>query len=272
MRQLWPAGGAEPLTDGELRAAYAHEPRDEPWLRVNFVTSADGAVTVEEHSAGLSSGADKRVFGLLRTLCDVLLVGAGTLRQESYGPVRLDQRRRDWRRAAGLAETPTLALVSSRLDLDPSHPALADAPVRPIVFTHGGSPLDRRDALSAVADVIVVGGAEVDLVAARKALVERGMTQILSEGGPHLFGSLLAADAVDELCLTVAPLLAGPGAGRIVAGPGAARLEGTPSAAPGAVSPESGPGAEAATGVPRHLRLAHVLEAEGNLLVRYTRR
>jgi riboflavin biosynthesis pyrimidine reductase len=177
-------------------------------------------------------------------LCDVLLVGAGTLRQESYGPVRLDQRRRDWRRDAGLAEHPTLAVVSSRLELDPFHRAFADAPVRPIVFTHAGSPLERRDRLATMADVIVVGDAEVDLAAARRKLIERGLTQMLSEGGPHLFGSLLAAGAVDELCLTVAPLLAGPGAGRIVAGPSALR---------------------------HTLRLAHVLEAEGNLLVRYTR-
>jgi riboflavin biosynthesis pyrimidine reductase len=272
VRQLWPTGHAEPLTDEELRAAYDHQPREEPWLRVNFVTSADGAVTVAERSAGLSSEADKKVFGLLRSLSDVLLVGAGTLRQESYGPVQLDQRRRAWRREAGLAEVPTLALVSSRLDLNPVHPALAEAPVRPIVFTHGGSPVERRDALAAVADVIVVGDAEVDLAAARRVLIEREFRQILNEGGPHLFGSLLAADAVDELCLTVAPLLAGPGAGRIIAGPSAARMETTPSAAPGAVDPETGPRPEAVPGVPHSLRLAHVLEADGNLLVRYTRR
>jgi riboflavin biosynthesis pyrimidine reductase len=184
------------------------------------------------------------VFGLLRMFCDVLLVGAGTLRQEGYGPLRLDPARQRWRRAAGLTPWPVLTVVSSRLALDPEHPAFTQAPVRPIVLTHGGSPVARRRGLATVADVVVAGDAEVDLTAARTALVERGLPQVLCEGGPHLFGSLLAADLVDELCLTVSPLLTGPGSGRIIAGPGSA---------------------------PHRLRLGSVFYADGNLLLRYTR-
>lgn len=241
MLRLWPADVPE-LSDAELTAAYAPADRERPWLRVNFVTSADGAVTLDGHSEGLSGTSDKRVFGLLRMLCDVLLVGAGTLRQEGYRALRLDP---GWRTGAGLPELPTLAVVSSRLALDPAAPVFAEAPVRPIVITHGGSPRRARDRLAAVADMIVVGDASVDLAAARRELAGRGLRQVLCEGGPQLFGSLLAADQVDELCLTVAPLLTGPGAGRIVAGPGAPT---------------------------RRFRLAHVLEADDNLLLRYVRR
>ncbi|MGH3715921.1 MAG: pyrimidine reductase family protein [Micromonosporaceae bacterium] len=242
--RLWPAGVPE-LSDAELIAAYAFPDRAQDWLRVNFVASADGAATVDGHSEGLSSPPDKRVFGILRMLCDVLLVGAGTVREEGYRALRLDGVRRAWRRAAGLPEVPVLAVVSSRLALDPAAPLFADAPVRPLVITHGGSPIERRDQLAVVADVIVAGDAEVDLAAARAALAARGLRHVLCEGGPHLFGSLLAADQVDELCLTVAPLLTGAGAGRIVAGP----------AAP-----------------PRRCQLAQALHADGDLLLRYVRR
>ncbi|HEX6074239.1 MAG TPA: pyrimidine reductase family protein [Micromonosporaceae bacterium] len=244
MRQLWPGSHLDELSEADVMAAYAPPPREQPWLRVNFVTSADGAVTLEGHSEGLSSPGDKQVFGLLRMFCDVLLVGAGTLRQEGYGPLRLDPVRRQWRETAGLDPCPVLAVVSSRLALDPDHPALAQAPVRPIVVTHRGSPVERRRRLASVADVVVVGDAEVDLVAARAALVERSLPQVLCEGGPRLFGSLLAADLVDELCLTVSPLLTGSGSGRIIAGPG---------------SPA------------RQLRLGNVFHSDGNLLLRYTR-
>jgi riboflavin biosynthesis pyrimidine reductase len=245
MYRLWPDPSTGELTDEELLASYLPTDRDRPWLRVNFVASADGAVSVAGYSAGLSGPADKRVFGLLRMLCDAVMVGAGTLRHEGYGAMRLDERRRAWRRAAGLAEYPPLVLVSSRLDLDPDSPMFTEAPTRPIVLTHGGSPADQRRALADRADVLVCGDAEVDLTAARELLAERGLRQVLCEGGPHLFGSLAAADAVDELCLTVSPLLAGPGAARIIAGP------------PAPV---------------RQLRLAHVLSADDNLLLRYTRR
>lgn len=231
-----------PLDDDALAAWYA--PGDEPELRVNFVTSVDGAVELEGLSAGLSGGPDKRVFGVLRMLCDALLVGAGTLRHEGYRALRLDDRRRAWRRARGLPDYPTLVVVSGALDLNPAQLAFAEAPVRPVVLTHGRAPADRRAALAPVADVLTVGEDAVDLPAAMALLRERGLRHLLCEGGPHLFGSLLAADLVDDVCLTVAPLLAGPGAARIVAGPP------TP---------------------PRGMVLHHVLSADGALVLRYTR-
>jgi len=218
---------------------------DGPVTRVNFVTSVDGAVELDGFSEGLSGLPDKRVFGLLRMLCDGLVVGAGTLRHEGYRAVRLSDERRAWRRAHGLAEYPTLVVVTSALDLNPGQAAFADAPVRPIVVTHGRAPADRRAALSGVAEVLTVGDDAVDLETALVRLRERGLDHLLCEGGPHLFGSLAAADLVDEVCLTVSPLVTGPGAGRITAGP---------------------------PGPPKGMALRHVLEAEGSLFLRYTRK
>ncbi|MBU8859674.1 MULTISPECIES: pyrimidine reductase family protein [unclassified Micromonospora] len=265
IERIWPAPVTGALTDPQLTALYGRTTG--PHLRVNFVASADGAVTLDGYSAGLSGEPDKRVFGLLRMLCDGLVVAAGTLRHERYRAVRLSPERRAWRREQGLAEFPTLVVVSGSLDLDPAQAAFADAPVRPVVLTHGESvpprgltdvadvvrcgtgradATDRADGTDRADDSRRAGGAgRVDLVAGLAELRRRGLDQLLCEGGPHLFGALTAADLVDELCLTVAPLLAGAGPGRITAGDAS---------------------------VPRHLPLRHVLAAaDGVLVLRYAR-
>ncbi|MER7249403.1 pyrimidine reductase family protein [Kribbella sp. NPDC000426] len=207
----------EELSDEELIAVYAVEDRSVPHLRANFVSSLDGAVEIDGKSKALSSDSDSRVFSMVRRLADVVLVGAGTIRDEGYNPLRLSKAAREWRTAAGLAENPTLAIVSSRLELSPVNPVFQSA-VRPVVVTHEAAPTDRREALGEVADLIVLGSGEVDLRAVVDELAARGMPQILCEGGPHLLGALTEADLVDELCLALAPLLAGPGSGRITAG------------------------------------------------------
>ncbi|HWD81740.1 MAG TPA: pyrimidine reductase family protein [Kribbella sp.] len=205
------------LSDDELIALYEVADRSVPHLRANFVSSLDGAVEIDGQSKALTSDSDSRVFSMIRRLADVVLVGAGTIRAEGYNPLKLSGAARSWRLAAGLAENPTLAIVSSRLELSPLNPVFKSA-VRPIVVTHAASPPDRREALAEVAEVLVYGDAVVDLRAVTDEFSARGMTQVLSEGGPHLLGALTHADLVDELSLTLAPLLAGPGAGRITAG------------------------------------------------------
>ncbi|MDG4829882.1 pyrimidine reductase family protein [Solwaraspora sp. WMMD1047] len=256
VRQLWPApaGAGGPLDDEALIARY---PRAVvPWLRVNFVTSIDGAAELDGRSAGLSGGPDKRVFGILRMVCDALLVGAGTLRQERYRALRPTAARRAWRRRHGLPEFPTLVVVSAGLDLDPAQPAFAEAPVRPVVLTHTAA--EPPPGLTGVAELVRCGDDRIDLAAGLAHLRRRGLHQVLCEGGPRLFGALTAADLVDEVCLTVAPLLAGPGPGRISTGP----------TGPEAAGPEA-PGPEAAA---RLLPLRHALGADdGTLLLRHAR-
>jgi riboflavin biosynthesis pyrimidine reductase len=219
VRRLLP-DPADELTDDDLLAAYAPPAGTARHVRANFVQSADGAGSLDGLSGGLSSAADKRVFGLLRDLADVILVGAGTVRAEGYGYPAYDEHRRARRRRLGLAELPTFAVVSRSLDLDPTSSLFTAAPVRTLVITAGAAPADRRAALEPVADVVVAGDEQVDLAAALDELAGRGLRRVLCEGGPTLLGTLAAAGLLDELCLTVAPLLAGPGAGRITAGPG----------------------------------------------------
>ncbi len=242
MHRIWP--DPAPLDDTSLAEAYAPDRRS-PSLRMNFVSSLDGAVEVGGYSKGLSDPADQTVLHALRVHADAVMVGAGTLRHEGYGAIRLDERDRSLRTAQGLAADPTLVVVSSTLDLDTGGSAFSQAPVRPIILTHGGSPADRRSALAAVADVVTCGDAVVDPAVGLAELHWRGLGQVLCEGGPYLFGALLAADLVDEICLTFAPLLAGAGAGRIVAG---GRRE-----------------------IPADMRRMHVIAAGDTLLTRYRR-
>jgi riboflavin biosynthesis pyrimidine reductase len=240
---LWPVV-ADDLDDDALTAGFARDDRSEPWLRVNFVSSVDGAATHDGLSGGLSGEADKRVFDVLRRLCDVVLVGAGTVRDEGYGAMRLGEPAVRWRITAGLPQHPVFAIVSGRLDLDPASNIFTDAPVRPIVVTTDLSPVDQRRSLADVADVLVCGDESLDASAMIAALGERGLAQVHCEGGPSLFGSLLAADAVDELCLTLSPQLEAGDSRRIASG----------------LLPQA-----------RGLRLARVLRSEDTLMLGYTR-
>lgn len=242
--RLLPAPPAEGLGDEELAALYSSG-TEVPWLRVNFVSSADGAATHQGLSGGLSDEADRRVFDILRRLCDVVLVGAGTVRAEGYGAMRVDEPSQRWRTAAGLTPHPAFAIVSAGLDLDPAGPIFQEAPERPLVLTTELSPAAAREALAEVADVLICGRERVEPDVVVRALTERGLARIHCEGGPHLFGDLIAAGAVDELCLTVA-----------------ARLE-------AGVSPRIAAGASPIA--PVGLRLAHVLVSGDTLLLRYLR-
>jgi riboflavin biosynthesis pyrimidine reductase len=230
------------VSDSDLAGLYAYP--SVPWLRANMVSSADGAGTLGGLSAGLSSSGDRRVFGALRGLADVVLAGAGTVRAENYKPAR---DRPQWRFArAGRSAAPPIAVISAHLDLDPGAVLFTEAPAgaRTIVITCERSPADRRKALAEVADLIVAGEAAVDLSGALAELRARGLVRMLCEGGPLLLADFVAAGLLDELCLTIGPLLAGPGASRILSGP---------------PLPQE-----------RRLSLGHVLEEDGFLFCRYT--
>jgi riboflavin biosynthesis pyrimidine reductase len=184
-------------------------------LRANMVASADGAASLDGRSGGLSGPADRMLFTVLRSIADLILVGAGTVRTERYRPV---QAAKIW---AGLrppgAPVPPIAIVSGRLDLDPDSRLLtAAAPgAQTIVITTAAAPPDQRAAIAKHARVIEAGQDQLDLRAAFGALHELGYASILTEGGPALLGHLAAADLIDELCLTTSPVLAPGSVGRI---------------------------------------------------------
>ena len=211
MHRLWPQPYTADLDDAALAAHYAWpEARAVPYVRVNFVASLDGAATVDGRSGGLGNAADKTVFHLLRELAEVVLVGAGTVRTEKYNGVQRNTRGRD--------TPPPVAVVTGTADLDPASRLFTDTVVPPLILTLESAPAGRRAALAdAGGEVVVLPRLTPDLLLAE--LGRRGLDRVLCEGGPSLLGALQAADAVDELCLTVAPLLVGGESGRIAHGP-----------------------------------------------------
>ncbi len=243
MQMLQPAGV---LGDDDLEATYAY-PAERTWTRLNFVASVDGGTADPTGRAdGLTSPGDQRVFHLLRSLADVIVVGAGTARTEGYARVRPGEVDADLRARLGLAPLPPIAVVSRSLELADD---LLDGPAGTagtLVVTTAAAPPDRLAAVRARAEVLVCGEQAVDLGAFREQLATRGLRRILCEGGPELAGALAAARLLDELCLTVSPLLLAGGARRLAAGP--------------PVEP------------PLRLRLASALVSDADhLLLRYTR-
>ncbi|MFJ7999772.1 pyrimidine reductase family protein [Streptomyces sp. NPDC096310] len=248
------AGGREWSLD-ELADAYAYpehtrgggQEGGEVWLRANMVSTLDGAAQHDGLSHALSSDADMRIFGTLRGLADAVVVGAETVRREGYRPARAREAFAARRAAAGQTPAPAIAVVTMSLDLDLSAPLFTAPGVPTLVLTGTAAPLDRiRAAEEAGAVVIVAGeGAAVDPARAVRALAERGLVRLLTEGGPKLLGQFVAAGVLDELCLTVSPTLTAGDAQRIAGGPGAA--------------------------VPERFALASLLEQDGFLFTRYQR-
>ncbi len=224
----------DPGGDSDVTRRYAWPPApSRPWVRAVMVSSLDGAVEAGGRSGGVATPADRRVFVRLRRSADVVLVGAGTVRAEDYRGVR----------SRGDAVPPPIAVVTASAALDPSSRLFTDTRTAPIVLTTAAAPRSRRDGLAAAgADVVVLH----DLGAASLLgeLDRRGLRRVVCEGGPRLLGALLHDDAVDELCLTLSPVLVAGAAGRI------------------AVSEQP---------VTRPMELAGVLEEDGTLLLRYVR-
>jgi riboflavin biosynthesis pyrimidine reductase len=265
VRQIYPVQGPDlqvvakaapgplPAAVEELARLYRHSAAGGPrgWLQANMVASADGAAWLDGRSGGLSGPADRMLFTVLRSLADLVLVGAGTARTERYRPAQATQLWQQLRPAG--APQPAIAVVTARLDVDPDGQLLtgAAAGARTIVVTTADAPRDRKAAIARHARVIEAGQRQVDMTAAVTALRGLGYARILCEGGPTLLGQLAAAGLMDELCLTTSPLLASGKASRIVK-PGAT---GTP--------------ASADTDLTTRLSLAHLLADESFLFSRY---
>lgn len=205
------------LDDRLLRRAYAYpSPLTRPWIRVNFVSSIDGAVSADGVSAGLGTPADKRVFEVLRAAADAVVVGAGTVRSENYGGVSLPASVRARRTASAQAPVPPIVVVTASASLDPDSRLFTDTEVAPMIITSVSAPADARRRLEEAGGLVVALETEsVTTAGVKAALDAAGYRRILLEGGPGLFGTFLDDDAVDEVCLTTSPMVVGGSAGRI---------------------------------------------------------
>ena len=224
MRALVPAAGS----DVDVHAHYADGWTDTGGVRVNFVASVDGAASAAGLSRGLQTPGDNVVFAALRDLADVILVGAATAAAEGYRPSNPSPDRQETRRRFGFAEAPAIAVMSGSLELDLASPLFTEASRAPtLIVTGSTAPITRRNDIIDLAggdtrlqlvEAPADAGGGVDFAAAVAELHARGYRRILCEGGPRLFGSGVAAGAVDEVCLTVSPMLAGPAGPRILGG------------------------------------------------------
>lgn len=186
------AGG---MAEHDAYAEYVYP--EGPWLRANMIASADGAATRDGLSGALGNEADRVLFHRLRELADVVLVGAGTVRAEGYGPAKVP-----------------MAIVSRTLGFDYSSPLFEGRTILVTTATAPGLAEAREHA-----EVVVAGENSVDHSLALKLLRERGLSKVLCEGGPTLLSQLVEADLLDELCLTLSPVLLGGDAQRVLDGP-----------------------------------------------------
>ena len=206
MRRLLP----DPADLDEAGLLDAYRVPDGRHLRVNFIASLDGAVTVDGRSGGLGSPGDRRIFQVLRSLADVVLVGHGTAAAEGYRAITADSPVGRLRTSIGRPPTAPIAIVSKRASLDPRSGLVTGAVSPTILVTCASSEGGRREALAAAGVVVLVcGDDEVDLPLALDRLAALGHEQIVCEGGPTLFRDALTAAVVDELDLSIAPALVG---------------------------------------------------------------
>lgn len=215
---------------------------DRPRLVLNMVATVDGRAALDGRTASLGNWADRELFHALRAEADVVLVGAGTVREERYGRIVRDPDSRARRTQAGRSEEPLAAIVSGSLSLSTQLPLLNAPEARVVILTNSDAELPPT---AAAVEYLRTPGGQVDLAGAMAQLRARfGAELVLCEGGPRLNADLLRAGLVDELFLSVSPQLAG--------GSDALRIVYGPELVP-----------------PVELQLVSVLESESHLFLRY---
>lgn len=217
-------GPTDAIDDGRLTDFYSYpDGLDRCWVRGNMIASLDGAATADGKAGGLAGPGDRSMFALMRHAADVILVGAATVRVENYSGAQVPLAERNARQQRGQAEVPPIAVVTASGNLDPEALFFTRTEVPPLILTCADAYDNTRLRLGAVSEVLNASGPRSDAVdgaAALKLLGERGLYRVLAEGGPLLLSQLISDDLLDELCLTVAPILVGGQGRRIAAGTG----------------------------------------------------
>lgn len=193
------------------------------WVRGNMITSLDGGATLDGKSGGLAGPGDRAVFNLMRQAADVILMGAATVRIENYSGAQLSVAQRQARQRRGQAEVPPIAVITASANLDRDAKFFTRTEARPLILTCSNTVADAALRLASVAEVIDASGPDpgrVDAAVALRILAERKLLRVLTEGGPQILNLLMENGLLDELCLTVAPILVGGMARRIATGAG----------------------------------------------------
>jgi riboflavin biosynthesis pyrimidine reductase len=234
-------GRAEALQSLADLYAFPYPPPASGWVRAAMVSTSDGAAAGADGLSGsVSSAADRALFSVLRGLADVILVGAGTARAEGYRAPERKPEFAERRATSGQPAAPVLAVVT-RSALPRDLPGLFDAPSGALVVLPESADVTRWRQALGPERVLVCGRQDVDPRRAVAELADRGLTRIQVEGGPTWLGQMVAADRLDELCLTITPMLAVGTGSRVAVGP--------------------------AVDVP--IRPVHLVECEGTLLGRW---
>jgi riboflavin biosynthesis pyrimidine reductase len=263
LRLLFP----EPAEGVNIEEVYGRDlpvPSGRTMVRVNMVSTLDGATSFGGRSGPLSGPGDKQLFSVLRSLADVILVGAGTARTEHYGPVKLSPEVQQRREKRGQRPVPPIAVVTRSVRLDWGSALFGSGDPRPIVVAPVNSSAAALDIAGRSANVFRAGVGGVDLAEALAALAELGMHHVLCEGGPELNTHLVAAGLVDELCLTLSPKLAGWAGDGLLRG----RIDNDADRAAGnRATATTWHGGQPFTSL-LELQLTHVLEEDGFLFLR----
>lgn len=200
------------MDEVDVYEAYRPEDPDCPLVRINMVASLDGHIVDAGGVSGTLGGTgDQQAFFAMRHHADAIVAGAGTVIAEGYGPMKL---REEWtaRRQAGGRDGPAaIVIVTRSLNLDPGAAIVAQAVTPTIILTTTDAPTDKVAAVRDAGAVVVQSGTgDVDLVTGFDALrADHGLDHLLVEGGPDLNGQLINEGLADEICVTLAPVLAG---------------------------------------------------------------
>ena len=221
IHELWP----EPrLVDDPILRNFELDrtrPDDSPWVAMVMISTLDGAAEVDGVSGGLGAPSDKTVFGSMRAIADVIIVAGGTARDENYGPPILRERVLKTRRGRSQSDVGRLAVLSGTLNFDPDARLFDPAPdgAQPVLYTVASEDATHAERSAALADRAEI--VRLDAVTPASVLEDlraRGCRIAILEGGPSLNGQFLAADLVDEIHLSLAPLAVGGDAIRIIRG------------------------------------------------------
>jgi riboflavin biosynthesis pyrimidine reductase len=225
LTELAAVGNAFDTEDAARLAAFYSYPDglERCWVRANMIASLDGGATDDGKAGGLAGQGDRALFARMRQEADVIVVGAATVRIENYSGAQMSIAQRRERQRRDQAEVPPIAVITRSGNIDPSARLFTRTEVPPLILTTSRFHDDTHRRLGSVAEVIDASGQEPDSVDAAtvlKILAGRGLYRVLTEGGPLFLGTLIEDGLLDELCLTVAPIMVGGGPKRIVTGLG----------------------------------------------------